>query len=52
MKVKEQLQYIAKLREMDTDTLLRSMADPSKGMRDTHIRMHRIVLRSRGVLKK
>ena len=52
MTVKEQLQYLAKLRETDTETLLKSMADPSKGMRDIHIRMHQVVLRSRGVLKQ
>jgi len=44
--------YIKVLRQMDTEFLLNSMANPSPFMRDIHIALHKIVLRERGVLKR
>jgi len=45
-------EYIRVLRQMDTEFILNSIANPSPAMRDIHIALHRIVLRERGVLKK
>ena len=48
----EKIIYRNVLRQMDSETLLKSLASPSKGMRDIHLALHRIVLRERGVFKR
>ena len=48
----EKVIYRNVLRNIDSETLLQSLANPSPGMRDIHIALHRIVLRERGALKK